>query len=74
MPTKTLVDCHVHLAALPDGGNGTLLANVAVALSRQGITPTDLRAEQPTLEDVFLTLTKKQVIAARESPISNSNH
>ncbi|UCB42912.1 MAG: ABC transporter ATP-binding protein [Dehalococcoidales bacterium] len=38
-------------------GNGPVLALVAVALVEHGITPTDLRIEQPTLEDVFLRLT-----------------
>ena len=34
-----------------------LFAVVAAALVNHGITPSDLRAEQPTLEDVFLTVT-----------------
>ncbi len=25
-PTKSLVDCHVHLAALPDGNNGCYIS------------------------------------------------
>jgi len=38
-------------------GGGPLLALVAAALVEHGITPSDLRVEQPTLEDVFLKLT-----------------
>ncbi|MEA1904149.1 MAG: ABC transporter ATP-binding protein [Actinomycetota bacterium] len=38
-------------------GEGAVLAHVAAALIQRGIEPTDLRAERPTLEDVFLALT-----------------
>ncbi len=38
-------------------GNGPVLALVAASLAEHGIIPTDLRIEQPTLEDVFLKLT-----------------
>lgn len=38
-------------------GSGPVLALVAAALVEHGITPSDLRVEQPTLEDVFLTIT-----------------
>ena len=38
-------------------GNGPVLAMVASALVEHGIVPTDLRTEQPTLEEVFLKLT-----------------
>jgi len=38
-------------------GNGPVLALVAAALVNRGIIPEDLRTEQPTLEDVFLSLT-----------------
>ena len=38
-------------------GSGPVLALVAAALVEHGIVPTDLRTEQPTLEDVFLKLT-----------------
>jgi ABC-2 type transport system ATP-binding protein len=38
-------------------GSGPLLALVAAALVEHSIVPADLYAEQPTLEDVFLTLT-----------------
>ena len=34
---------------------------VAAALVEHGITPSDLRVEQPTLEDVFLKLTGHSV-------------
>jgi ABC-2 type transport system ATP-binding protein len=40
-------------------GNGPLLARVATYLAEQNITPTDLRTQQTTLEDVFLRLTGK---------------
>ena len=42
-------------------GNGALLARVATALAEQNITPTDLRVEQANLEDVFLTLTGRDI-------------
>jgi ABC-2 type transport system ATP-binding protein len=38
-------------------GSGPLLALVAAALVAHGIVPSDLRMEQPNLEDVFLKLT-----------------
>ena len=38
-------------------GSGPVLALVAAALVERGIVPDDLRAERPTLEDVFLRLT-----------------
>ena len=38
-------------------GEGPVLAHVGAALVGHGIAPTDLRAERPTLEDVFLALT-----------------
>lgn len=38
-------------------GSGPVLALAAAALVEHGITPFDLRVEQPTLEDVFLRLT-----------------
>ncbi|MBN1177386.1 MAG: ABC transporter ATP-binding protein [Dehalococcoidales bacterium] len=38
-------------------GNGPVLALVAAALVEHGIVPDDLRAERPSLEDVFLKLT-----------------
>lgn len=38
-------------------GDGPVLALVAAALIDHGITPSDLHVEQPTLEDVFLTIT-----------------
>jgi ABC-2 type transport system ATP-binding protein len=40
-------------------GTGAVLAHVAAALVARGIAPADLRAERPTLEDVFLALTGK---------------
>ena len=38
-------------------GGGPVLALVAATLVQHGITPADLRVEQPSLEDVFLKLT-----------------
>jgi ABC-2 type transport system ATP-binding protein len=38
-------------------GDGPVLAHVGAALIGHGIEPMDLRAERPTLEDVFLALT-----------------
>ncbi len=42
-------------------GDGPVLALVSAALVNHGITPADLRVEQPTLEDVFLTITGTQL-------------
>lgn len=42
-------------------GTGPVLAAVAAELVRHGIMPADLRAELPTLEDVFLRITGKKV-------------
>ena len=38
-------------------GDGPVLAHVGAALVKAGAEPIDLRAERPTLEDVFLSLT-----------------
>jgi ABC-2 type transport system ATP-binding protein len=46
-----------HGARVEVRGGGPVLAHVAAALVERGLTPPDLRVEQPTLEDVFLTLT-----------------
>jgi len=46
-----------HGARVEVRGCGAVLAHVAAALVAHGITPPDLRVEQPTLEDVFLALT-----------------
>ncbi|MBM3957812.1 MAG: ABC transporter ATP-binding protein, partial [Gemmatimonadetes bacterium] len=43
-------------------GDGPVLALVAAALVERGITPADLRMEQPSLEDVFLALTGRGVL------------
>lgn len=42
-------------------GSGPLLAHVATALANHNITPTDLRVEQASLEDVFLALTGRAI-------------
>jgi ABC-2 type transport system ATP-binding protein len=39
-------------------GSGPVLSMVAASLVARGITPSDLRMEQPTPEDVFLKLTR----------------
>jgi ABC-2 type transport system ATP-binding protein len=41
-------------------GTGPVLALVAAELVARGLVPTDLRADQATLEDVFLQLTNQQ--------------
>jgi ABC-2 type transport system ATP-binding protein len=41
-------------------GSGPVLALVAASLVAHGITPSDLRMEQPTLEDVFLAITGRR--------------
>jgi ABC-2 type transport system ATP-binding protein len=47
-----------HGPRLEVAGEGPVLAHVGAALVAHGIEPTDLRLEQPTLEDVFLQLTQ----------------
>ncbi len=42
-------------------GGGALLARVATALAERGIVPPDLRSDQATLEDVFLSLTGREI-------------
>jgi ABC-2 type transport system ATP-binding protein len=42
-------------------GDGPVLPLVAAALVNHGITPADLHTEQPTLEDVFLTITGSHI-------------
>ncbi len=44
-------------------GGGPLLANVAARLAQDNIAPTDLQVQQANLEDVFLTLTGRQIRA-----------
>jgi ABC-2 type transport system ATP-binding protein len=41
-------------------GNGPVLVHVSAALLDHGITPSDLRVERATLEDVFLKLTRTE--------------
>jgi ABC-2 type transport system ATP-binding protein len=43
-------------------GDGPVLALVAAELVKNGIVPLDLRKEQPTLEDVFLKITGRNVV------------
>ena len=40
-------------------GSGPVLLHVAAGLVARGIVPTDLRVEQPSLEDAFLALTER---------------
>ena len=42
-------------------GSGPLLSHIATALAEKGIAPPDLRAEQTTLEDVFVAVTGRQI-------------
>ncbi|MEU4535621.1 ABC transporter ATP-binding protein [Streptosporangium sp. NPDC023825] len=42
-------------------GTGNLLLAVTTVLSTAGVTPTDLRMEQATLDDAFLSLTGKKI-------------
>jgi ABC-2 type transport system ATP-binding protein len=42
-------------------GKPSLLLQVATALEAQGMAPVDLSSEQPNLEDVFLSLTGRQM-------------
>lgn len=41
-------------------GTGPVLAEVGAALVRHGLRPPDLRADQPNLEDVFLSITGRR--------------
>jgi ABC-2 type transport system ATP-binding protein len=47
-------------------GTGPVLVLVAAALVNHGITPSDLQVRQPTLEDVFLTLTGREIAGGVE--------
>ncbi|MFF0573170.1 ABC transporter ATP-binding protein [Streptosporangium saharense] len=42
-------------------GSGELLLAITTALSSAGVVPTDLRAEQATLDDAFLALTGRKI-------------
>lgn len=42
-------------------GGGPLLARVAAALTERGLSPPSLETERPTLEDVFLALTGREI-------------
>ena len=42
-------------------GKPSLLLEVAEALNQQGLNPSDLTNQQPSLEDVFLTLTGRKM-------------
>ena len=42
-------------------GSGSVLVLVAAALVDHGITPSDMRVQQPTLEDVFLAVTGRGI-------------
>ena len=47
-------------------GTGPVLVLVAAELVNHGITPSDLRVQQPTLEGVFLTLTGQDLLAEEQ--------
>ena len=47
-------------------GIGPVLVLVAAELVNHGITPSDLRVQQPTLEGVFLTLTGQDLLAEEQ--------
>jgi ABC-2 type transport system ATP-binding protein len=47
-------------------GTGPVLVLVAAELVNHGITPSDLRVQQPTLEDVFLALTGQDLLAEEQ--------
>jgi ABC-2 type transport system ATP-binding protein len=47
-------------------GNGPVLVLVAAELANHGITPSDLRVQQPTLEEAFLTLTGQDILLEAE--------
>ena len=47
-------------------GNGPVLVLVAAELVNHGITPSDLRVQQPTLEEAFLTLTGQDMLLEAE--------
>ena len=42
-------------------GSGPLLSHIAAALAEKGVAPPDLRAEQTTLDDVFVAVTGRQI-------------
>lgn len=42
-------------------GRGPLLFNTVLALHERGLAPNDIRVEQPSLEDVFIALTGRQM-------------
>ena len=47
-------------------GAGPVLVLVAAELVNHGITPSDLRVQQPTLEEAFLTLTGQDILLEAE--------
>ena len=44
-------------------GTGNLLLAITTALASADVVPTDLRIEQATLDDAFLSLTGKKISA-----------
>lgn len=55
VPTVTGVHCRAGQAEVT--GNGPVLVDVAAALAARGLRPADLRADRPSLEEVFLRIT-----------------
>ncbi|TKB70347.1 MAG: metal-dependent hydrolase [Nitrospira sp.] len=61
-PTKSLIDCHVHLAALPDGDNGCYISPTLLRsplfrflLWKQDLSPTEPRKTNQRYLDHLLT-------------------
>jgi ABC-2 type transport system ATP-binding protein len=55
------VDAEAHAVTFEVGAGVTALAEIVRALDALGITPEDLVLRRPTLDEVFLTLTEKEV-------------
>ena len=56
-----VIDAEAHSVTFEVGAGVTALAEIVRALDRLGITPEDLVLRRPTLDEVFLTLTDKEV-------------
>jgi hypothetical protein len=82
---KTLIDCHVHLAALPEGGNGCYISPKMLKsplfrflLWKHGLSPDKPReANRKYVDDLLVDLGWTACMTMRESsparrPISSS--
>ena len=56
------LDAEAHSVTFEVGAGVTALAEIVRALDGLGITPEDLVLRRPTLDEVFLTLTEKEVV------------